>query len=182
MSPDFHIVTQRVTLRLIEAERASELARLIRRSTSLHQWIDWCHPNYSEKEAQSFLLMTRLNWVKADAYGFGIFLKGSDELVGMVAINELYHTFNMASLGYWIADDHQRHGLAKEAMWALAEFCFAKLKLTRLEIVCAIDNQASQKLIESCHAKQETIARNRFVFHDKPQDGVVYSLIPQDMH
>ncbi|MGR2833393.1 GNAT family protein [Vibrio vulnificus] len=110
MSPDFHIVTQRVTLRLIEAERASELARLIRRSTSLHQWIDWCHPNYSEKEAQSFLLMTRL------------------------------------------------------------------------EIVCALDNQASQKLIESCHAKQETIARNRFVFYDKPQDGVVYSLIPQDMH
>lgn len=181
MSPDFQILTQRLSLRLIGADRADELATLIRHSPSLHQWIDWCHSGYSEKEAQNFLLMTRLNWVKADAYGFGVFIKGSDQLVGMVAINELYHTFNMASIGYWIGDSFQQQGIAKEATLALAEFCFAKLKLTRLEIVCDISNIASQKLIEACHAQQEAIARNRFIFHDNPQDGLVYSLIPQDM-
>ncbi|MGU3847471.1 GNAT family N-acetyltransferase, partial [Vibrio diabolicus] len=29
--------------------------------------------------------------------------------------------------------------------------------------------------------QKETIARNRFIFHGKPKDGVVYSLLPADL-
>ncbi|MCA2453674.1 GNAT family N-acetyltransferase, partial [Vibrio alginolyticus] len=53
--------------------------------------------------------------------------------------------------------------------------------LTRIEIVCDPDNNASQALIESVGAKKEAIARNRFIFHGKPKDGVVYSLLPTDL-
>jgi RimJ/RimL family protein N-acetyltransferase len=87
----------------------------------------------------------------------------------------------MASIGYWVADKYQRKGYAQEAIRALAEFCFAKLSLTRVEIVCDPDNIASQTLIESVGAKKEAIARNRFIFHGKPKDGVVYSLLPTDL-
>ncbi|MDW2372599.1 GNAT family protein, partial [Vibrio sp. 1078-1] len=39
------------------------------------------------------------------------------------------------------------------------------------------DNNASQALIESVGAKKEAIARNRFIFHGKPKDGVVYGIL-----
>ncbi|MEQ1433088.1 GNAT family N-acetyltransferase, partial [Salmonella enterica] len=91
------------------------------------------------------------------AFGFGIYDRDSNTLLGMAAVNELYHTFNMASIGYWVADRYQRQGYAQEAIKALAEFCFAKLSLTRIEIVCDPDNNASQALIESVGAKKEAI-------------------------
>ncbi len=181
MSPDLEIITSRLTLRLISTEHAPALHQLLVQSPSLHMWLDWCNEEVSLQEAQDFLLATRLNWVKAEAFGFGIYERETDALLGMVAVNELYPTFNMASIGYWIADRYQRQGYAQEAVRSLAEFCFAKLSLTRLEIVCDPDNLASQALIESIGAQKEAIARNRFIFNRKPKDGVVYSLLPSDL-
>ncbi|WP_319536581.1 GNAT family protein [uncultured Vibrio sp.] len=181
MSPDFEIITPRLALRLIPAEDANVLHTLLAQSPSLHTWLDWCDENVSIKYTEDFLLSTRLNWVKTEAFGFGVYDRESNALLGMVAINELYHTFNMASIGYWIADRYQRHGYAQEAVCALAEFCFAKLSLTRIEIVCDPDNTASQALIESVGAHQEAIARNRYIFDGKPKDGIVYSLLPEDL-
>ncbi|MGF1710313.1 GNAT family N-acetyltransferase [Vibrio kagoshimensis] len=178
MSPDYRISSNRVTLKIIEASDAREFSELVRQSSSLFKWIDWCTPDYSETEAEKFILATRLNWVKADAFGFGVFDNISGNILGMVAINELYHTFNMASLGYWIGDKYQNKGIATEALQALINFCFEQLKLTRIEIVCDPDNLPSQRLIERCGAEKEAIARNRFVFNGKPKDGVVFSIIP----
>lgn len=179
MSPDYQIITPEFVLRLIDAEESEELRALVAHSPSLHQWIEWCHPAFSIEEADRFLLSTRLNWVKADAYGFGIFRRRDGRLIGMVAINELYHTFNMASLGYWLADEFQHQGYGCKALSALCEFCFDILKLTRLEIVCDPDNHASQKLAMACGAKFETLAANRFLFNGKPKQGAVYSIIPE---
>ncbi len=181
MSPDFEIITPRLTLRLIPAEDADALHLLLARSPSLHTWLDWCDETITLKDAQDFLLATRLNWVKTEAFGFGIYDRETNTLLGMAAVNELYHTFNMASIGYWVGDRYQRRGYAQEAVFALAEFCFAKLSLTRIEVVCDTENTASQALIESIGACKETIARNRFIFNGKPKDGLVYSLLPQDL-
>lgn len=179
MSPDYQIITREFVLRLVDAEESEALQQLVVRSPSLHQWVEWCHADFSLNEADRFILATRLNWVKSDAYGFGIFRRSDDVLVGMVAINELYQTFNMASLGYWLADEFQHQGYARKALLALCEFCFDILKLTRLEIICDPDNLASQKLATACGAKFETLAVNRFIFNGKPKQGAVYSIVPK---
>ncbi|MGF1753277.1 GNAT family N-acetyltransferase [Vibrio makurazakiensis] len=178
MSPDFQIISTNLALRVIQPEDANTFAQLIQHSPSLYPWVDWCHSDYTIDEASKFILATRLNWVKAEAFGFGVFHRKTNKFLGMVAINELYHTFNMASLGYWIGDEFQRQGYAKEAMIALFEFCFAQLKLTRLEIVCDPDNKPSQALIESCGGIKESLARNRFIFNGQSKDGIVFSVVP----
>ncbi|MGF1908355.1 GNAT family N-acetyltransferase [Vibrio kasasachensis] len=178
MSPDYQIITQEFILRLIDAEEGKKLQQLVSNSPSLHRWIEWCHEDFTLQEADRFVLATRLNWVKSEAYGFGIFRRGDDKLLGMVAINELYQTFNMASLGYWLADEFQHQGYARKAVLALCEFCFDVLKLTRLEIVCDPKNLTSQKLAIACGARFETLADNRFIFNTEPQQGAVYSIIP----
>ncbi|WP_428773689.1 GNAT family N-acetyltransferase [Vibrio sp.] len=178
MSPEYQILTQRLCLRLVDSEDIEQLTRAITRSRSLHEWVDWCHPGFNIEEAQRFILATRLNWVKGDAFGFGIYRRLDSTLLGMVAINELYSTFNMASLGYWIADDYQRLGYGKEALDALIEFCFAQLKLTRLEVVCDPNNLPSQSLAIRCGAEFEVIARNRYLYDGKPYPGMVFAITP----
>ncbi|MFM2590368.1 GNAT family N-acetyltransferase [Vibrio sp. TBV020] len=178
MTPDYQIITADLTLRLIEVEEAESLRKCVAHSPSLHKWVDWCQPDFSTDDAERFILATRLNWVKAQAYGFGVFCRHSDRLVGMVAINEIYHTFNMASIGYWVADEFQGQGYGSKAVTALAEFCFDMLKLTRIEIVCDPNNIPSQKLIERCNGIFESRAANRFIFDGKPKEGLVYSITP----
>ncbi len=112
------------------------------------------------------------------AFGFALFDRKTEQFLGMVALNEFYHTFNMGSLGYWLRDDAQKQGYALEALDALVEFSFANLLLTRLEIVCDPGNTASHRLAERIGATYECLAQNRFIFDGKPKAGLVYSLIP----
>ncbi|MDW3150697.1 ribosomal-protein-serine acetyltransferase, partial [Vibrio sp. 2132-1] len=55
MSPDFEIITPRLALRLIPADDAHSLQRLLSQSPSLHTWLDWCDAEVSLKDAQDFL-------------------------------------------------------------------------------------------------------------------------------
>ena len=98
MGPDYHIITPRLVLKLIPQEDAEKLAQCVIQSPSLHRWIDWCHDKFTIKEAERFVLATRLNWVKSEAYGFGLYRRSDNALIGMVAINELYHNCCQTSL------------------------------------------------------------------------------------
>ncbi|MGR5166825.1 GNAT family N-acetyltransferase [Vibrio astriarenae] len=178
MSPDFSIITDSLELKLLNDNHAEQLHNLICHSPSLHRWIDWCQPDFSLEQTQQFIYATRLNWVKSTAYGFGVFTRDTQKLVGMVVINELYQTFNMVSIGYWIADQYQQQGFGRRSLQALINFCFEMLRVTRVEIVCDPENLPSRQLIERCGAHFETIARNRFLFNDQPREGAVYSITP----
>jgi RimJ/RimL family protein N-acetyltransferase len=178
MNTEFSIYTQRLSLRLLKVEHAQEFCHAVRQSHTLHQWIDWCSDSFTLPAAQDFINATRLNWIRADAFGFAIFDRKSESFVGMIAINEFYQTFNMASLGYWVIDKYQGKGFALEALEAIIEFCFATLKLTRLEIVCDVENLPSQKLALRCGAARECVAQNRFIFNGKPKQGVVFAITP----
>jgi ribosomal-protein-serine acetyltransferase len=52
------------------------------------------------------------------------------------------------------------------------------LKLKRVEITVAVDNQASLRVAEKAGATKEGILRNRVVKSDAPSDAVVFSFIP----
>ncbi|MFC5078104.1 Ribosomal-protein-serine acetyltransferase [Vibrio thalassae] len=178
MNTHYTIYTKRLCLRLLELNDAEQLATTIQTSPSLHQWVDWCHKDFTHNEAMEFISATRVNWVKAIAFGFALFDRQDDQFLGMVALNEFYHTFNMGSIGYWLKDSAQQQGYAHEALDALIEFSFTHLLLTRLEIVCDPDNIPSHQLAQRVGATYECVAQNRFVFEGKPKAGWVYSLVP----
>ncbi|MYM60555.1 GNAT family N-acetyltransferase [Vibrio sp. OCN044] len=180
MKPDYQIITARLVLKLMPQEDDEQLTQCVLSSPGLHRWIDWCHPAFSLDDAQKFILATRLNWVKSEAYGFGLYTRKDHTFIGMVAVNELYHTFNMASIGYWLGDAYQKQGYAKEAVDALVEFCFSILKVTRIEIVCDPDNVPSQKLAQSCGAGFEVSAPNRYIYNGIPKQGLVYAILPPE--
>lgn len=180
MTPDLQLITSRLTLRLIHADEAKQLSTMIRRSPSLYPWLDWCHQDFTTSEADDFLLHTRLNWVKNMAYGFGVFTRNTNELIGMAALTDRAFSFNMGTIGYWIQDSHQHRGYAQEATQAVIQFCFHDLKLTRIEFICDPGNLASHQVALACGATNEGLARNRYIFNSQPKDGLVFSVIPSN--
>lgn len=180
MTPNVKLTSANLTLRLISPDEIPQLQSLICTSPNLHYWIDWCHADFSQQEANLFICSTRASWIQSTSFGFGVY-DTEEKLMGMVAINECYHSYNMVSIGYWIADKYQQQGVAFEALMTLIQFCFNELKVQRIEIVCHPDNIASQRLITKCGAQFEGKSRNRYIFDDKPQDGFIYGLIPSDV-
>lgn len=178
MTPNFEIFTNRLHLRILTTNDSIEFSQQISASKSLYPWLDWCHAHFDNQEANEFIVANRLNWIKNTAYGFGVFDRQNDAFVGMVAINEIHLTSNMASIGYWVADNHQGLGYATEALKAIIEMSFAQLAFTRLEIICDPKNLLSHKVAQKCGAIEEGVARNRFLFSGKPKDGLVFSVIP----
>jgi ribosomal-protein-alanine N-acetyltransferase len=71
-------------------------------------------------------------WIEGHENAFAI-LDG-DEIAGTISIsNVVYGFFRSANVGYWVARDRTRKGLATAAVAAIAAVAFDELELHRLE-------------------------------------------------
>jgi ribosomal-protein-alanine N-acetyltransferase len=70
-------------------------------------------------------------------------------LVGTISLSNVVPApFESATLGYWVAAEHRRRGLATKAVAAVAGRAFGELGLHRLEAATLVDNVASQHVLE----------------------------------
>ena len=144
-------------------------------------WMPWCHASYGPADAKEWFDECASGLAARSAYDLGIFSADDGELSGGIAVNQISWRWNYGNIGYWVRQSRQRQGIALRAVRAIARFGFNDLKLTRLEIVIAVDNVASRRVAENAGATFECIARNRLVLLERPIDAAVYSLIPGDV-
>ena len=111
-------------------------------------------------------------------YDFVILDKQNRIFLGGCAIDQINRKHNFANLGYWIRSSQTGKGIATAAVRLISRFGFETLGFTRLEIVAAVQNRASQRVAEKVGAIREGIHRNRHVVRDKMYDAVMFSLIP----
>ncbi|MBV7260970.1 GNAT family N-acetyltransferase [Photobacterium sp. WH77] len=182
MKLDFILTTPRLYLRPYKiADVDDNLSAVLESQPDLKPWVEWCHDGYDQQDAHAWLSASQMNWKIDNGYELAIFTRRDDKFLGTVCLNNLSQLTNSAELGYWIRSSCHRQGYATEAIVALARFAFDTLALTRLEIVVHITNTPSQKTAERTGALFESLSRNRIYTHGKACDGMVYSLIPQDL-
>ncbi|MGF1714305.1 GNAT family N-acetyltransferase [Photobacterium chitinilyticum] len=182
MKIDFEITTTRLILRPYKIVDLNDLLDAVKASvTQLSPWLTWCTEDYDQQDAYEWINASRQNWQNDISYEVAIFERHSGLLVGSISLNNVSIPLNSAELGYWIRTASQQQGFATEACQALSNFAFNTLGLTRLEIVTHTGNLASQRTALACKAKFECTARNRIFSPDKVCDGIVFSLIPEDL-
>lgn len=64
-----------------------------------------------------------------------------------------------AAIGYWLLPDARGRGVVTHAVRLIARWAFEKLNLVRLELTCAPDNDASQRVAELCGFTREGVLR-----------------------
>jgi RimJ/RimL family protein N-acetyltransferase len=144
----------------------------------VYPFLPWCHPGYRKSESLQWLNFAEQQWQSGAAFGFSIFDKSTDKLLGGCGLNIL-DEHPVANLGYWIRSDAMGKGFATEATVGLADFAFRHLEMLRLEIIMSVQNPASQKVAINSGAKFEGTLRNRLVLHGQCHDAYLYSLIPK---
>jgi len=147
----------------------------------LSVWMSWCRPDYSIEEARTWIELQPDKWQKGAEYNFAISYNAEPLCLGGCGLNVIDRGCGIANLGYWVRTSQTHKGIATAATLLLAQFAFNELKLNRVELTIAVDNQASLRVAEKAGATREGILRNRVVKNDTPSDAVVFSLIPQDL-
>jgi len=171
-----------IMLRPYQVSDIDSLYEAARESISeMFAWMPWCHPDYSMEESRTWIESQPDQWDKGEEYNFTISYNTGGLYLGGCGLRMIDHNIGIANLGYWVRTSQARKGIATAATLLLARFAFNELRLNRVEITVAVDNQASLRVVEKAGASKEGILRNRLTKNGTPCDALVFSLIPQDL-
>jgi len=164
-------------IRAYQSGDADALCEAARESVGeVFRWLPWCHAQYSMADAVEWTRSRAALAAAGREHSFAIV--GADgRFLGGCGLNQISRIHRLANLGYWVRTSATRQGVATEAVRQLAAFAFAHTDLVRLEIVCAVGNDASQRVAERAGALREGVLRHRLLVHGQPMDAVMYSLV-----
>ena len=182
MEKDGRLTDGVMTLRPYRVSDIDSVYEAVRESIpELSVWMSWCHPDYSIEETGTWIESQPDKWEKGAEYNFAISYNTGPLCLGGCGLNVIDHDCGIANLGYWVRTSQTNKGIATAATLLTAQFAFNELKLNRVELTIAVDNQASLRVADKAGATREGILRNRVMKNDTPSDAVVFSFIPQDL-
>lgn len=171
-----------ITIRPYKIEDSTVVCDAIHESMEeLKLWMPWCHPAYSIGDSQTWLENQVSAFPKGIAYEFAI-VSTSGHYLGGCGLNHVDKINRCANLGYWVRSSAIGHGVASNAVKLIRSWAFENTDLIRLEIVIAVNNQASRRVAEKAQAGYEGILRSRLFLHDRPHDAAIYSFIRELRH
>jgi RimJ/RimL family protein N-acetyltransferase len=165
------------SLRTYQADDAPRLYEAARESVhDVFQWLPWCHPDYSMAEASEWIGSRAPLASRGVEYSFAI-VGPDDRFLGGCGINQINPVHRFGNLGYWVRSSQTGRGVASTAIRQLVDFAFQGTDLERLEIVCAVGNQRSQRAAERAGAQREGVLRRRLLLRGVAIDAVMYSIV-----
>lgn len=146
---------------------------------TLVRWLTSMMAPGTAEETAAFVSERMERW-RAGLEFYFVLMDGAD-CVGIAFLNTFHPRHQFANLGYWVRTDRAGRGYATRAVRLLARFGFEQFGLCRIEIVTDVENVASQRVAEKAGALREGVLRNRLVGEQGPCDGVMFSLVPEDL-
>ncbi len=170
-----------IVLRPLRADDVTSMYDAVCESLAeLKPWMSWAHDNYQKRETRDWITLAQARWNEGSYYGFAITEAQTQTFLGGLSLSQIHPLYHFCNLGYWIRSTQRGHGYAGRATRLAARFAFERLKLIRVEIVVAVENEASQKVADKIGAHREGILHNRMVVGARVHDAVMYSLLPSD--
>lgn len=144
------IIGTRLFLRPLNLSDAPRLVSLVNASArELREFIPAIKDGkITHKEEEEYLLRAVQEMNLNQAMHFGIALKPSSDLIGAIATHPIDWLNESAMIGYWVATAFTGKGFATEAALLMLEGLFMELKLHRVVATAAIDNLASNRVLE----------------------------------
>lgn len=172
-------VDDELSLELIQQHQKEELFRLIDRNREhLRKWLLWVDKRKSAEDLEPIIPFWIRNY--ADNNGFDAGLRYKGELVGMVGLHYIDLKNKTTSIGYFLSEEAQGKGIVTRTISALLDYLFDELKLNRVLIQCAANNEKSKAVPERLGFVNEGITREGQWLYDHYEDLMNYSLLSND--
>lgn len=166
-----------IELGLFERADAEPLAELVQRDLErLRPWMPWADVSASPAGTRAFIEGRALPAIAAgDGFECGLYVRGS--LAGAIGVHGVDPRTKRGAIGYWLAAEHEGHGVASRAVRAVMARCFDGLDFQRLEIRADVDNQRSRAVAERLGFSYEGTLLRDFYNGRRYVDHAVYSML-----
>ena len=176
------ILTERLRLRAPKRADVTPLHEAIAETlTDLVPWLPWARVDHGPAETRRYLRAARSAWSRQSAFEFVIELRESQRIAGIVSLHRVDWLRAAAGLGYWVRRSEWNKGIASEASNGALGHAIAGLRLHRIEALVALENKASQRVVEKLGFVREGIAREAEFVDGRYLDHIQYSFLRSDV-
>ena len=138
-------------------------------------------PNpYKLSDAEWFIEKSLAGYESGKEYNFGIVMKGSTEVIGMISLMHIGKKHQVAELGYWIAKKHWGQGIMKEAVSLILSFGFEEVGLKSVHAYVAEPNARSAGVLLGSGFKEGGVMRRYSNVGGKWYDSHIYDILPEE--
>jgi RimJ/RimL family protein N-acetyltransferase len=127
----------------------------------------------SEQDVEAVFLQHQTDWDLRNLFIFGVWEKATGAYVGESYLANADWRVSRIEVGYFIVQASTGKGFATEAALATVQFAFEQLKISRVELQCTADNEASMRVAEHCGFVQE----GRFRQRQRKKSGAVVDVL-----
>jgi ribosomal-protein-serine acetyltransferase len=175
----YYPVNDNIRLKLLTVQDAVEVFALTDTSRHhLRQWLPWVDETKTADDTRSFIQTTLNQFAENNGFHAGIWYKG--QLAGCVGLHGIHWSNRHTSIGYWLAERFQGHGIMTQSVRAVVDIAFRDYKLNRIEIRAAVDNLKSRAIPERLGFQNEGCIRQAEWIYDHFVDHIVYGMLAQD--
>jgi ribosomal-protein-serine acetyltransferase len=172
-------IDEELELRPVDERYAEELTALVRRDIAhLKPWMPWATERYSIEDAREFIRRQIRQYAEDQGFASLVFFRG--RVAGSIGYNLIDWSNRKTDIGYWLGAEFIGRGLMTGACRALIEHAFKELRLNRVEIYCAVENQRSRRIPERLGFTEEGVHRQAEWVHDHFKDLVSYSMLARE--
>jgi RimJ/RimL family protein N-acetyltransferase len=146
------------------------------------QRFSWPLEHYTAADADAFLAGREPGRLRGEELSFALVAPGGDgALLGGGSLHAVELHEARAAVGYWLVPAARGRGVASRAVRLMAGWAFAALGVARLELTCAPDNAASQRVAERCGFTREGLLRSHMRFKGARRDTLVFGLLDGEL-
>jgi RimJ/RimL family protein N-acetyltransferase len=136
---------------------------------------------YTRDDAVEFVRRTAEHWREGTSAELAITDPATDGLLGMIGLVRLAAEREVAEIGYWVAREARRQGVASRAVRLVSRWAVVDLGVRRLELMTRLENVASQGVATRAWFTREGVLRSYVTLGCGLTDVVMFSLVPADL-
>lgn len=178
----------RLVLRQYRTSDAESLAELLALSYNGHL-APWSPPSMEQeaepsggrRAAREHIFVALDKWEDGSDYRFVITLRETGEIVGQIGLTQIVlGVSHSCFIGYWIGLPYINRGYATEALVLAMEFAFDILKLHRISLWIATENEVSLKIPARLGLRFEGTALRGLFLGTKWHDTHIFAMTSEE--
>lgn len=151
-------INQDLALRMITPEDAEKVFALTDASREyLKEWLPWLDFTRELADTKAYIEGC-IKGHKANS-SLSLVILFNNEIVGIAGFNTINPSNKIGTIGYWLSEGAQGHGIMTKTVKALLQYAFETLKLHKVEIRVAEANHKSRAIPERLGFIQEGTIR-----------------------
>jgi len=112
------------------------------------------------------MIRDRQDWSAGDHFSWVAVDAGVGNLLGSVSLHDINHAQGNAEIGYWTAPAARSQGIATNAVATVCRWAFISVRLHRIVLYHAVENQASARIARKAGFTLEGKLRRSYRYGD----------------